>query len=110
MSYSTTVQFKVARNGDISDCRVVKSSGDIDKDSNAIETVNRVGNLSKFPDGLTEQSIDIQFTFDYNVFDNDRNQVYPENTIKNEKFVSNKTNEPQTTYTSLSDITYGKNS
>ncbi len=108
VSYSTTVQFKVARNGDISDCRVVKSSGDIDKDSNAIETVNRVGNLSKFPDGLTEQSIDIQFTFDYNVFDNDRNQVYPENTIKNEKFVSNKTNEPQTTYTSLSDITYGK--
>ena len=66
-SYSTTVLFKVSKNGEISNCHVVKSSGNNDKDNRAIESVNKASPLAPFPAGANLQQIDIQFTFDYNV-------------------------------------------
>lgn len=66
-SYSTIVLFKVSKNGEISNCHVVKSSGNNDKDNRAIESVNKASPLAPFPAGANLQQIDIQFTFDYNV-------------------------------------------
>lgn len=66
-SYSTIVLFKVSKNGEISNCHVVKSSGNNDKDNRAIESVNKASPLAPLPADYKGSSIDIQFTFDYNV-------------------------------------------
>ncbi len=70
-SQRTQVQFAIAKDGTISKLRVIKSSGDAEEDKAGLEAINKMGKAPSLPDG-SDQSVDIQFTFDYNVFSSDK--------------------------------------
>jgi len=63
-----TLLFKLNRNGEILSSSVVKSSGDANVDKAAQEALKASAPFGKFPTEFKGQNIDIQFTFDYNVF------------------------------------------
>ena len=61
------VQFKVHTSGDISDLRIDKSSGIKNCDQAALQCVEDASPFAHLPAGA-DKPVDIQFTFDYNVF------------------------------------------
>ena len=60
--------FKIAKDGRLLSCSVYKSSGLPNADKAAIEAVKLTAPFRPLPADFKGQSIDIQFTFDYNVF------------------------------------------
>ncbi len=60
--------FKIAKDGRLLSCRVHKSSGLQSADQAALKAVELTAPFRPLPGDFKGQSIDIQFTFDYNVF------------------------------------------
>ncbi len=60
--------FKIAKDGRLLSCSVFKSSGLPNADKAAINAVHLAAPFRPLPPDFKGQSIDIQFTFDYNVF------------------------------------------
>ena len=60
--------FKIAKDGRLLSCSVFKSSGLQNADSAALNAVKLAAPFKPLPPEFKGQSIDIQFTFDYNVF------------------------------------------
>ena len=60
--------FKIAKDGRLLSCRVYKSSGLQSADTAALKAVELTAPFKPLPADYRGQSIDIQFTFDYNVF------------------------------------------
>lgn len=60
--------FKIAKNGQLLSCRVFKSSGLPAADQAALNAVKLTAPFRPLPAEYKGNSIDIQFTFDYNVF------------------------------------------
>ncbi len=66
--------FSVYRTGAVSDFRITESSHDDKADSAASDAVKSVSPLPPLPEGSPEK-VDIQFTFDYNVWDKNKQLV-----------------------------------
>ena len=64
--------FKIARDGRLLSCKVQKSSGMPSADQAALKAVELTAPFRPLPGDFKGQSIDIQFTFDYNVFNASR--------------------------------------
>lgn len=64
--------FKIAKDGRLLSCRVHKSSGMPIADQAALKAVELTAPFRPLPADFKGQSIDIQFTFDYNVFNASR--------------------------------------
>ncbi|MBQ8459489.1 TonB family protein [bacterium] len=60
--------FKIAKDGRLLSCSVFKSSGLQNADNAALNAVKLAAPFRPLPPEFKGQSIDIQFTFDYNVF------------------------------------------
>lgn len=60
--------FKIAKDGRLLSCSVFKSSGLPSADQAALDAVKLTAPFKPLPAEYKNQSIDIQFTFDYNVF------------------------------------------
>lgn len=60
--------FKIAKDGRLLSCSVYKSSGLPNADNAALNAVKLTAPFRPLPAEYKQQSIDIQFTFDYNVF------------------------------------------
>ncbi len=60
--------FKIAKDGRLLSCKVNKSSGLPSADQAALKAVELTAPFRPLPADFKGQSIDIQFTFDYNVF------------------------------------------
>ena len=64
--------FKIAKDGRLLSCRVNKTSGLPSADQAALKAVELTAPFRPLPADFKGQSIDIQFTFDYNVFNASR--------------------------------------
>jgi len=64
--------FKIAKDGRLLSCRVSKSSGLPTADQAALKAVELTAPFRPLPADFKGQNIDIQFTFDYNVFNASR--------------------------------------
>ncbi len=73
-SKRVVVVFRVAHNGELEQIKVTKSSGEPTADDAAIQAIQRIFPFRPLPPEYTEENIDIEFTFDYNVF-GDKNRV-----------------------------------
>jgi TonB family protein len=60
--------FKIAKDGRLLSCSVFKSSGLPNADNAALNAVKLAAPFRPLPPEYKGQNIDIQFTFDYNVF------------------------------------------
>ena len=67
-SKRVVLMFKIAKDGRLLSCSVFKSSGLPNADKAAINAVQATAPFRPLPAEFRGQSIDIQFTFDYNVF------------------------------------------
>ena len=67
-SKRVVLMFKIAKDGRLLSCNVFKSSGLPNADKAAINAVQASAPFRPLPAEFKEPSIDIQFTFDYNVF------------------------------------------
>jgi TonB family protein len=70
-SRRSVLRFSISRNGEISNLKVGKSSGNPDSDAAAMDAVRRAAPFRTLPAGYKGRTIDIQFTFDINVFGGD---------------------------------------
>jgi TonB family protein len=70
-SRRSVLRFSISRNGEISNLKVGKSSGNPDSDAAAMDAVRRAAPFRTLPAGYKGRNIDIQFTFDINVFGGD---------------------------------------
>jgi TonB family protein len=70
-SRRSVLRFSISRNGEISNLRVGKTSGNPDSDAAAMDAVRRAAPFRTLPSGYKGKNIDIQFTFDINVFGGD---------------------------------------
>ena len=66
-SRKVVLVFKVGKDGRILSHSIYNSSGDKTMDDAAIEALLKSQPFEPFPDNFSGDSIDIQFTFDYNV-------------------------------------------
>ena len=64
--------FKIAKDGRLLSCRIHKSSGMPSADQAALKAVELTAPFRPLPADFRGKSIDIQFTFDYNVFNASR--------------------------------------
>ena len=67
-SKRVVLMFKIAKDGRLLSCTVHKSSGLPAADKAAINAVHLTAPFKPLPANFTGSSVDIQFTFDYNVF------------------------------------------
>ena len=67
-SKRVVLMFKIAKDGRLLSCNVFKSSGLPNADKAAINAVQASAPFRPLPAEFKGPSIDIQFTFDYNVF------------------------------------------
>lgn len=67
-SKRVVLMFKIARDGRLLSCRVSRSSGIQAADRAAMSAVELTAPFKPLPPEFKGQSVDIQFTFDYNVF------------------------------------------
>lgn len=59
--------YKIQQDGKISNIRIKKSSGDKNMDNSAIKALKKSSPLSPLPYGFKEKSVDVEFSFDYNM-------------------------------------------
>ena len=71
-----TVIFKVGQNGELSNLHLDRSSGSAAADAAALKAVGNAAPFRPLPEG-SPASVDIQFTFDYNVFGMGRTNPAP---------------------------------
>ena len=62
--------FKIAKNGQLLSCKVKKSSGLPSADQAALNAVKMTAPFRPLPSDYKGTNVEIQFTFDYNVFGN----------------------------------------
>ena len=67
-SKRVVLMFKIAKDGRLLSCSVYKSSGLPNADKAAIQAVQLTAPFKPLPPDFKGSNIDIQFTFDYNVF------------------------------------------
>ncbi len=67
-STRVVLKYRIHKNGEISNIEVLKSSGDKEMDKTAIEAVKKSSPLAELPDALQENYVDVNFSFDYNIF------------------------------------------
>ena len=67
-SRKVVLLFKIAKNGQLLSCRVYRSSGLPSADQAALNAVKMTAPFRPLPADYKGSNIDIQFTFDYNVF------------------------------------------
>jgi len=67
-SKRVSLLFKVGKNGELISSSVFQSSGSKEIDDAALEALNKTAPFKPLPKGFPGNSVDIQFTFDYNVF------------------------------------------
>ena len=67
-SRKVVLLFKIAKNGQLLSCRVYRSSGLPSADQAALNAVKLTAPFRPLPTDYKGSNIDIQFTFDYNVF------------------------------------------
>jgi len=73
-SRKVVLLFKIAKDGSLKSYSVYQSSGNKDSDDAAIEALKATAPFSPLPKEYTKDDIDIQFTFDYNVFNKNHNE------------------------------------
>ena len=66
--------FKIAKDGSLKNYSVLQSSGNNDTDEAAIKALKAAAPFEPLPEEYNKDDIDIQFTFDYNVFDKNHNK------------------------------------
>ena len=66
-SKKTIVIFKIHQNGELSNLRIQRSSGDSSSDQAALKAVEDAAPFKTLPK-YSEDTIDVQFTFDYNLY------------------------------------------
>lgn len=69
-SKQIVLMFRVDRYGKLLDIQVVKSSGEPTADQAAVLAIQQIFPFKPLPPEYAEEDIDIEFTFDYNVFNN----------------------------------------
>ncbi len=67
-STRVVLKYRIHKNGEISNIEVLKSSGDKKMDETAIEAVRKSSPLAELPDAIKENYVDVNFSFDYNIF------------------------------------------
>ncbi len=67
-SSCVVLMFKIARDGRLLSVNVLKSSGSAVVDRAALAAVKMTAPFRPLPNGYSKGSVDIQFTFDYNVY------------------------------------------
>ena len=67
-STRAVVLFKVDRQGNVVDSQIVQSSGDNDYDNEALAAIEKTQPFNALPKDYNGAFVDIQFTFDYNVY------------------------------------------
>jgi TonB family protein len=70
-SRCTILQFFVLRDGSVSGLRIVQSSGSPALDQVALDAVSQASPFDPLPDAYQGDSVEINFTFDVNVFGSD---------------------------------------
>ena len=73
-STQVVLKYRIHKNGEISDIGVVKSSGNKELDNTAIEAVKKSSPLAELPDALPKNYVDVNFSFDYNIFRGNENK------------------------------------
>lgn len=68
------LKYRIHKNGEISNIEVLKSSGDKELDNTAIEAVKKSSPLAELPDALPKNYVDVNFSFDYNIFRGNENK------------------------------------
>jgi TonB family protein len=86
-SKRVVVVFKVHSAGEVSDLRIDHSSGSKLVDDAGLAAVKNASPLKLLPKGAPE-SVDIQFTFDYNVFNSLQEEIYTINMTAPDKITS----------------------
>lgn len=66
-SKSVVVLFTINRDGTLGKSSILKSSGSEDMDNTALETLKNSAPFEPLPENYKGKSVDVQFTFDYNV-------------------------------------------
>lgn len=67
-SRRVVVSFKIAKSGELLESKVLHSSGDKEADVSALKAVETSKPFAPLPTSFKNESVDVQFTFDYNVF------------------------------------------
>lgn len=67
-STSVTLKYKVNKNGELLEYSVSQSSGIKEMDDSAIKALKETAPFKPLPASYKEENIEVQFTFDYNVF------------------------------------------
>ena len=67
VSRSATVLYTINKDGTLKKCKVLKTSGVKELDEAAIEALKKSFPFEPLPEGFDGKSVDVQFTFDYNV-------------------------------------------
>lgn len=67
-SKRVVLMFTIAKDGSLLDYKITTSSGNEEMDNAAIKALMRTAPFAPLPENYNNPSIDIQFTFDYNVF------------------------------------------
>ena len=62
-----TILYKIAKNGDLLDAKVIKSSGSAKADKAALEAVKKSAPFNPLPKQYTGNNLEIQYTFGYNI-------------------------------------------
>lgn len=68
-SNSAVLLFKINKDGSLGDCKLFKSSGDSEFDKAALDAVHKTAPFKPLVAGFKGESVDVQFTFDYNLYD-----------------------------------------
>lgn len=66
-SRRTTVLFVIDKNGNLMQCELLKSSGNDKLDESTINAIKKTAPFEPLPRQYNEESVNIRFTFDYNV-------------------------------------------
>lgn len=69
-STRVTVLFKIDKFGRLLDAKIISSSGDAEAERAAIDALYRTAPFDPLPSSYSGSSVDIQFNFDYNVYNN----------------------------------------
>lgn len=69
VSSKVVLLFKINKNGELLNYSIFESSGDNEIDTAAINALKKTAPFHSFPKNFKENSVNVQFSFDYNVID-----------------------------------------
>lgn len=73
-SKRVVVFYKIKKNGKLSSSKIIQSSGNKDLDKAAINALKKSAPFEPLPENFKKDYVDVQFTFDYNVWKNKTKQ------------------------------------